>query len=78
LHRQGGQPVDQRQKPVLQIRLGSHEPQIRYASVPLEISLTAVDGLRLVGLSLLVGAAAGALSVRSVVWVDPAAAFANA
>jgi len=45
---------------------------------PLEISLTPLDGLRLVGLSLLVGVAASALSVRSVVRIDPAAAFANA
>jgi putative ABC transport system permease protein len=45
---------------------------------PLEITLTALDGVRLVGLSLLVGVAASALSVRSVVRIDPAAAFANA
>ncbi len=44
---------------------------------PLEISLGVVDSLRLVGLSLLVGVAASTLSVRGVVRVDPAIAFAS-
>ena len=45
---------------------------------PVEISLSAGDCLRLVGLSVLVGVAAGTLSVRGAVRVDPAIAFANA
>jgi hypothetical protein len=44
---------------------------------PLEIELSAGDGLRLVGLSLLVGLAASTLSVRGVVRIDPALAFAG-
>ena len=44
---------------------------------PLEITLGVVDSLRLVGLSLLVGVAASTLSVRGVVRVDPAIAFAS-
>ena len=43
----------------------------------LEIELSAGDGLRLVGLSLLVGLAASTLSVRGVVRIDPALAFAD-
>jgi putative ABC transport system permease protein len=44
---------------------------------PVTISLALGDCLRLVGLALVVGVAASALSVRGVVRVDPAVAFAN-
>jgi putative ABC transport system permease protein len=44
---------------------------------PVTISLSLGDCLQLVGLALLVGVAASALSVRGVVRVDPAVAFAN-
>jgi putative ABC transport system permease protein len=44
---------------------------------PVTISLSVGDCVRLVGLSLVVGVAASMLSVRGVVRVDPALAFAN-
>ena len=45
---------------------------------PVAISLTLTDGVMLLGLSLLMGIAAGLLSVRGPVRVDPALAFATA
>ena len=45
---------------------------------PVAISMSVGDCVRLVGLSVVVGVAAGTLSVRGVVRVDPAVAFANA
>ncbi len=44
---------------------------------PVTISLTLTDGVMLLGLSLLMGIAAGLLSVRGPVRVDPALAFAT-
>ncbi len=44
---------------------------------PVTISLTPTDCVQLLGLALLVGIGAGALSIRGVVKVDPAISFSN-